>query len=182
MATMLTTKDAVKEQLCIPSDDDSMDSLLERLIKAATDTIEAECRRAFEKQNYEESYYVDSSKIILQGYPVEEITEITLDDETLESYELKKEDGFIFAPKREKLKGLLDVKYSAGYVLPGNGGRSLPFDIENACITLAVEQFNIQGAAGVKMENVDALRIQYSQADIPPPVRRVIQRHKDWRR
>ena len=179
---MLTTIEAVKEQLCIPTDDTSQDNMLERMIKAATDAIEAECRRDFEKQEYEESYYVDSFKIILQGYPVDTIAEIKLDDKEVTDYALNKNKGFVVAPNRENFQGHFEVKYTAGYILPGENNRDLPHDIENACITLAVEQYNIQGAAGIKMENVDQLRIQYSEQDMPKAVKRVIERHKDWRR
>ena len=182
---MLTTIEAVKEQLCIPADDTSQDNMLERMIKAATDAIEAECRRDFEKQEYEDTFQLPHYRIkdglILSGYPVDEVIEIKLNEEELFDWEINKRLGFISSNKAKET-GELKVKYTAGYILPGETDRDLPYDIEDACILLAASNYNTGGAAGIKDERVDQLQIRYVDQDMPKAVKRVIERHKDWRR
>jgi len=175
---VLTTANALKEQIGIPAEETSQDSLLERLIRAATDAIEAECRREFEKREYEETFK-DKETIFLSGYPVDEVTEIKKDDEALAEYEINKELGII---KLEE-KGTIEVKYTAGYILPDNSeDRDLPYDIEDACIMLALFSYNTSASSGIRTEQADQLRLQFTEEDIPNSVKRVIERHKDWRR
>ena len=182
---MLTTANALKEQIGIPAEETSQDSLFERLIRAATDAIETECRREFEKREYEDTFQLPHDRIkeglILSGYPVDEILEVQLNEEELLDWEINKRLGFISSNKAKET-GELKVKYTAGYILPGETDRDLPYDIEDACILLAASNYNTGGAAGIKDERVDQLRIQYSEQDMPKAVKRVIERHKDWRR
>jgi len=189
---MLTTVEAVKEQLCIPTDDTSQDNMLERMIKAASDAIEVECRREFEKREHEDKFDLtgEEERIILTGYPIEELTEITLDDEAKEEYDLNKQQG-ILRPKKS-WRGKLKVKYTAGYIFPGENGRTLPYDLEDAAILWAVQKYNVGGAVGISGERVDQLNIDYAShggqalgvnlLQAPTPVLSVIRRYKDWRR
>ncbi len=186
---MLTTVATLKAQLGIPTADTSQDAILERQIRAASDAIEAECRRVFESQAYDEEYPAHGEwRLLLSGYPVTAVTRISVDDETMDTDdyrldmargELRREDG---APWH----GVVRAEYTAGYVLPDDPARSLPYDIEDAAIVAAIGEYNTAAAAGIASEQVEQLRIQYGNlagsGGIIPSVRRVIERHKDWRR
>jgi len=185
---VLTTVNTLKEQIGIPAEENSQDSLFERLIRAATDAIETECRREFEKREYEDTFQLPHDRIkeglILSGYPVDEILEVKLNEEELLDWEINKRSGFI-SSKKAKETGELKVKYTAGYILPdpdNNENRDLPYDIEDACIMLALFSYNTSASSGIRTEQADQLRLQFTEEDIPNSVKRVIERHKDWRR
>lgn len=177
---MLTTLATLKQQLGV--DVDLYDQMLIRLIRAATDAIESECRREFTRREYVEMFYPMERRLILAGYPVDEVIEVLVDGDAYTDHDVDEARGFLYPARGDTWGREVRVTYTAGYILPPSDERDLPYDLENACIVLAATSYNTDAVAGIRSEQVEQLRIQYEPQAIPVSAQRVIQRHKDWRR
>jgi len=169
MTVMLTTKEAVKEQLGIPTADTSQDSLIERTIKAASDAIQGYCNRNFKQQDYEHTFNPTYDKYIFtEEWPVIAVSKVIYGDVELDPAEYSYKDNKII-----KTTGTWDketvVEYTAGYILPGDekpgAERDLPYDIEEAAIYYATLRIRTGPSAGIKSEQVDVLRVQYEETN-----------------
>lgn len=67
-----------------------------------------------------------------------------------------------------------------GHILPGDPGRTLPYDIERACITLVkAYYFSRQRDPLVKSENIqDAVQSSYWIGALPPEVEGILSLHR----
>lgn len=180
----LTTLDALKTELGIT--DTSEDELLDHLIDQASALVETYCNRCFAKQTYRE---------IIPGYgnlylalsvrPVVSVKSVKRDGVAITDYYLDSPNsgllyrrvGWGWSPKI--LWGLTwhvepnselanyEVEYTAGFVLPGNPDRTLPADIEKACLDIAKTWYleNKQGN-GIQSESLGDYSVTYAkQAD-----------------
>ena len=137
----LTTLETVKAVLKISGTTD--DDFLALLITQASAEIEAYCNRVFCKETLADSFriewqalsphhgYAEPEAIVEAGggvtlaaaqYEIDQAAGILL---RLDDYD---REGFWASPAKTV------VTYSAGFVLPGNDGRTLPDDIEAAAI------------------------------------------------
>jgi uncharacterized phiE125 gp8 family phage protein len=156
----LTTLTAVKEYLKITSTD--KDGLFERLINSASDAIEKFCDRKFKKREYANEKHKGNNRQLLRlnHYPIVSVSSVTVNGNTYTQnvdFELDEEDaeaGMLFReegwPASNYVGGLtqdptarkrnIKVTYTAGYVLPKDDDaqdpRTLPYDLEQACILL----------------------------------------------
>jgi hypothetical protein len=158
----LTSLPAVKRELDLSTTIDN-DKLLEDLIEQASDFIHDYCDKEFARETVTETIQSRGGPILMTARtPIQSITYIELDGSSVSStaYEIDdadagmiwKEDGFSNTiitdsiineyPTKHGRRNWA-VKYVAGYVLPNStqGARTLPYDLERACINIVKSWF-----------------------------------------
>lgn len=147
-ANTLTTLAAVKEYLQLPESESGKDALYERLIKAASDLLESECRRKFGKAVHTETHYFDDGAgryVFVRNYPVLSVSGVTDAGGPLGVSEFaacRNRETYVELDRRRS--GPIVIVYEAGFVLPKDEDsganppvvRTLPYDLEQACIAL----------------------------------------------
>jgi len=155
----LTTLQAVKEELQI--DNAESDELLERLIDEASAYIVRYCRRPFALETYRETVAgYGGLYLVLSMRPIVDVISVKEDGNAIDDYEIESPDagilyrrsGWSWSPALEWLitwhpspneyVKRYEVTYKAGYVLPPDPNRTLPEDIERACIDIVRTWFN----------------------------------------
>lgn len=157
----LTTVSRVAVQLGVTNETDVF--LLSSFINEATAMIERYCGRKFKQETITTKFAGNGERyIFLDRLPVNSITSITHDGQTVPSsdYEISNaETGEIFnrygwietVAKSSTVsrpdvtfseEKLYSISYSGGYILPGNASRSLPYDLERACVELVKSMFS----------------------------------------
>lgn len=168
----LTTLEKVKGRLGIPLLDTTQDEDLEFFINSASATIEKYCNRKFGLTVFNElKQGRGNTKLILENYPIVELVEILIDDQPVDITKVKvlADTGMLYRPNGgfpssvfggrllhpipDDVQHNIYVEYSAGYVLPKDetvdNPRTLPFDIENACLRMiSIMQKDKQVAEG----------------------------------
>jgi len=115
---------------------------VEMLINVASEKIENYCNREFKRETRTERYESGGGNWLgLRAWPVHEVEYIKLYDEEVEDFDVNKTNGLVYRSsgwKRpyEDEKYNIEVKYEAGYYLPGHADRDLPQQVEFACILL----------------------------------------------
>ncbi|ANB66177.1 phage gp6-like head-tail connector family protein (plasmid) [Anoxybacillus sp. B7M1] len=142
----LTTLEEVKSQLEI--NDGSLDNKIIRAINVASDRIERMCRRSFGLQNYVYQVKEPARMVFLPNLPVVEI--LSINDSPATDVDFDSESGMI---QKWFCSGAV-IRYRAGYVLPKDATdtnkRTLPYDIEEACIRLV--SYMVKETEGVGMK------------------------------
>ncbi len=191
-ANALTTKETVKSFLKINEADTSQDILIEMLINAVSSNIEVYCNRRFGQNQYTDEVYSGNGDIylILNQFPVLEVAAVKIDNEEVTDYELKPDSGILFReaswPEGERN---IKVSYKAGYVLPKDdteqSPRTLPHDLELACIIWVMYLFERKDSFGKDNERIEGISYQYSKQtlgvnvlDAPPEVLALINLHR----
>lgn len=153
-STRLTTLDAVKADLGLSgsANDDALGALIDQF----SDAIAAWCGRTFGAATVRETQDIsrlcDRRSILLERWPVIAVTSITVAGDALAS------DAYVLdAAKGELLHrgestrftlwpvGETIVVYSTGYALPDDDDRTLPHDIERACILMVRSAWTSMG-------------------------------------
>lgn len=168
-AHALTTLEAVKDELGIT--DMGSDARLERYIDVASRAISGFCGRDFEYKAgaVDRLPGMGSARLMVNRTPLLAVTKIELDGSELATTEYEVEDagaGFIrsdagFIASRAEVPSLdgdllvgteeanYKVTYNGGYVTPaqatGELPRTLPSDIEEACIQTVVALYRKKG-------------------------------------
>lgn len=144
----LTTLAAVKAELGITGSDD--DAILADLIRQASGAIATFCGRAFASEQVRETFRLSAPapSITLTRWPVTAVHAVTVGGTELAAgiYEADPDTGILarldgFGLTVLWSAGSIAVEYTGGYILPGENGRTLPHDIERACITLVKAHF-----------------------------------------
>lgn len=175
----LTSLAIAKEYLDIDSDDTTFDSLLGRLITAASRQIEAYCNRTFEIQGFSEDYDGNASDILfLSNTPIISVSSLLIDDESVESEEFKVYDDYIRLVSRLFTPGELNVsvEYSAGFFDPQS--ESPPAELEDACVQLVAFKFNMRGANGLTQKRVNQTSESFAAVAIPLSVAIILDKYK----
>jgi len=159
----LTTLELVKSELNIS--DTSQDSYLTRQINVVSEKIANYCNRNFRKQTYNDEKYTgnDLLELNLDNYPITSVTEIKISDNEIEltDIEIESESGILYYEKLFKSSGYVcgisrhkdqriknvTITYEAGYQLPDQVDRDLPYDLEDACINEIVNAYEHKGTA-----------------------------------
>lgn len=184
-AHALTTIETVKNFIGIPASDITKDSLLEFLINAASERIEKYCSRHFEKATYIEYYRGhERQRLLLNQYTIISVTSVELNGGALASTEYEIEDagaGILYRETGWPWKGYsiglvgepgvstrnIKVVYVAGYVLPkdatAENPRTLPYDLEQACISLVAHLYGGKEGAGKVSEQQGVVRTDYEK-------------------
>lgn len=158
---MLTTLEVVKAQLGLDTADTSMNGEINRIIKSVSAAIENYCMREFAEKQHTDRFTANGRLLLyMPQWPIVSIQEIKYGDSILDP-----EDYEIFKDVINKINGTWDspteVTYTAGYKLPGDQERNLPYDIEDAAVLYATTRIRAIANTGIKSEQVDVLRIQY---------------------
>jgi hypothetical protein len=198
----LTTLATVKAELGIADAVTTHDARIERLINAASDAIERHCGRQLSRATVTDERVkgFGTQHLLLARTPIVSVTSVELDDSTVDadSYYIESaEAGMLFAPdgwewtapfssgaSPSKLVGLEEsrylVTYVGGYQTPAQGGtRTLPYDLEHACILAVVGQFRDAGKfARIATEQKEKGRKDWSSGILPGPSLEILQKYR----
>ncbi|ASS64673.2 phage head-tail connector protein [Paenibacillus sp. RUD330] len=183
MTTMLTTLDKVKKKLQIPSEDESQDDLLQLMVEAASQSIEAYCRRSFRLQEYTERRSGSSQAYLeLKNYPIMDVSSVKVGGTLVTDAEILPEKGMLLRPGGVWASGIenVEVTYQAGYVLPADADHedsvTLPRPLEVACIMYAMDLF--KGSTAFESERIADYSVKYQVAkesgSLPPHIQALI--------
>lgn len=181
----------------------SYDAVLERLINVASDAIENYCNRNFSYLSIVDERVKGwgTQRIFLARTPVVTLTSVVFEGATVDStaYYLEDPDtGVLFReggwewsaapqvyvtipgqlPGTEE--GIYLATYEGGYITPNQvGTRTLPFDLEEACIATAVQAWRNRG----KYQNLQTESQAQEDATwrghlIPGPYRHVLKKYR----
>jgi hypothetical protein len=178
--------------------DYSKDNQIERLINGASDSISKHCNRKFIADTYSEFYKGSGrQKLILNQYPVNSITSVKVDSAALTagtdyvtSDQTYLDEGIIFKNNGWTWYGYLtglvgeltapvdniEVVYSAGYTLEPEASRTLPYDLEEACISLVAVQYEMIGSKQLTRETIGPLTSDYIQS-FPWDVKQTLEKY-----
>lgn len=148
-ANALTTLDACKIQLDIPTSNTAQDALLERYINSASQQIERYCDRSFISESKTEFYDgTRSNELLLRRSPVSAVSLVAVDSErtfgsdtvlvastyaVVGDVALRRHSG-TWGKGSQNIK----VTYTAGY-------STIPADLEDACILLVEHRYRMRG-------------------------------------
>lgn len=158
---------------------------IESYINVASDIIEDYCNRKFKKQVHEEKYETGDFKYLtLNNYPIESIELVEIDNDLIEDYILLDNKGMIF--RSNKWAGpegpYIDVKYTAGYILPSNQTEeaNMPKAIEQACILL-VQNLHSESNKKLNLKSVSLPEIKESyfknEGNLPKYIQALLSKH-----
>lgn len=162
-ATRLTTVSTVRARYGI-TDGDAADAVIEGLIDTASQMAVDFTSRTFGRELVKQTNLIwrSCSSILLERSPAT-VTEVRESGEVLSS------DGYYLDPDRNVLArltgdvitswgGLVEITYSAGWLLPGQEGANLPATIEHAVLLLIGAMWSAQQRDPlVKSESVDGV-------------------------
>lgn len=186
-ATNLTTLDRVKSELGISGTDH--DEILEAKIAEASADIEAHLGRTLSRVTISETFWGGSgysAKILLDRYPVVSITSVTVDDVLVDAdeYRLDPDTGILYRldtngyPCTWTWVKSVVIVYVAGYLLPAEADRNLPYSIEGAAVDLVSSYWQSRGRdSTLRSENIpDVISREYwvgavgAEGELPPSV------------
>lgn len=167
--TALTTLDEVKAQLSITATDE--DTYLESAITRATAAIctylnvpsATNGTKTLGRETLVETFRLARHEplLVLSRYPITSIASITEDGTTVDAAEYEIRGGGLVARLTADdvescwLPVKIVVTYTAGWLMPDDDGRTLPQDIEDACIALIkAARFNRTRDPLLRSENI----------------------------
>lgn len=138
----LTTLVAIKAELSITGSTD--DAYLTGLLDQVSDTIATWCQRDFASETLRETLHQTRAAdcLVLSRWPVAAVSSVSIADDALDPAEREVDGpGLLYrldsaGNRRHWPVGRVVVEYTAGYVLPGEEGRTLPHDLERAALSL----------------------------------------------
>ena len=122
-------------------------------IAQASAAISSWCGRAFAQETVREVWRPEGTlaSLSLARFPVTTIASVVEDGTTLASadYEVDPESGLIFrlsADERTTWRARkITVQYTGGYILPDAANRTLPHDVQRACILMVTAGYLAKG-------------------------------------
>ena len=205
LSTKLTTVSALKTELKLASASD--DSFLDSLIQQASDAIARYCNRTFGLATYLETVAgFNTVWLQLSVTPIVAVASvlyngtIAVTDYTLEEPDaglLRRDAGWIWTftpifnleawPQGRGESPQYSVNYQAGFKLPNDDGRTLPFDIERAAIITAkgyyLDRRSNPNALPLVRKRIGDVEVQYGtrpeEDPLPPVAARLL---GPWRR
>jgi hypothetical protein len=176
----LTTLDDVKNWLSPPLTSTGDDTLLTRLITAASQFIQTWLNRAVASQAYVETRDGDGGqRMVLANTPVTAVEALTIDGETVPLAIGRHSRGYVFSPTTLYLQGSrfapgfqnVTVSYTAGYA-------STPPEIEQACIELVALRYKERDRIGQISKNLAGEVVAFTQKDMPADVQTLIDQYR----
>lgn len=163
--------------------DYSKDKQIERNINSVSSMVSKYCNRNFIADTYSEFYKGSGrQRLVLNQYPINKITSVKIDsaaltagtdyvtsDQTyLDQGIVFKNDGWTWYGYLIGLVGELtapvdniEVVYSAGYTLEPEASRTLPFDLEDAVISMVADLYGEQQDGTVGLKQLTQGRLTY---------------------
>jgi len=185
----LTTLAAVKAELGVTGNGD--DARLSGYIKQASDAVVSFCNRVFAQETVSETLRLDQRRdeLILSRYPVTALASIVENGVTLATadYEVEADTGALRRLRDDGPwswpQGKIVVVYTAGFVLPGATGRTLPQDIERAAIMLIGRYASVTPQDQLlRRETVEGIGstelFQLGSSGVPPEVEALLSRYR----
>lgn len=184
--TRLTTLQRVKDELGITTG--ANDALLTTKIDEATSDIEAHLSRTLCRAGLTETIWSEgfAEYFVLARAPVASITSVTIDDEVVDAdeYRLDTDAGILYRLDASGYPCVWSwcksvvIVYAAGYIMPGQSGRDLPFAIEAGAVSLVQSFWRSKGRDTlVKEEEIPGvMRTSYwvgavgQSGELPPDV------------
>lgn len=169
---------------------------LQTQIGAASAAIASWCGRVFARETVREIWRPDRAAeyLMLARFPVASITSVIVDGTTLDTdeYEMDAETGFLWRLYDDArvwwCGSKITVTYVGGYLLPGQAGRTLPHDVQRACVLLTAAQYNARGRDPlVRSEGAqDVGQVSYldpraGMEAMPPQVAALLSAYRSWR-
>jgi hypothetical protein len=205
----LTTPKELREELGIGSE--TRPSLVVRCINTASNMIENYCDTTFgyEAARVEKQAGYGRPLMVLGKAPVLSVASVTYDGQTIQSSDYEIQDaeagllrnvsgawcwtaaiqsGITYTPAPGTERKLYEVTYSCGYVTPAKAAdlgldRTLPYDLEDACILLAAMRYHTAGRdptlAAVKLlSHSESYRNSAHSSSMPPRVVEILDKYK----
>lgn len=169
--------------------DHSKDKFLERNINSVSGMVSKHCNRKFIADTYSEFYKGSGrQKLVLNQYPINYITSVKVDSAALTagtdyvtSDQTYLDQGIIFKNNGWTWYGYLtgivgeptapvdniEVTYSAGYTLEPETSRDLPWELENACISMVADLYGEQQGGNVGLKRLTQGKLSYTWKDNP---------------
>ena len=176
----LTTLQQVQTHLSVTDEVETAE--LHWLINVVSSRIEAECSRSFGRATHTKEPYAGEGRrlLALKQYPVLGVSVVTMDNEPVTDFLIDNEAGLLFRESTWPKHSALAVTYEAGYVLPkdatSENPRTLPFDLESACVLLVAQLYNQRGSEHLSAEAVGPLKWTY--IDEIPAVRTILSKYR----
>lgn len=178
----LTTLANVKQYLQIDPLDTDADALLQRMIDAASATIERFCGRTFLQATYTEVR--DGSgqnRMTVRHIPLTAVASVTVNDKPVSARPSASGNGFVFDEYGVKLTGYtftdgyqnVVIQYTAGFA-------TVPDDVEMACCELVSLKYKTIDRLGVTSKSLAGESISFNQGDFSDPVRRTLEQYRVW--
>lgn len=169
---------------------------IEQQINAVTDRFERYCTRRFQKSTHTEVIPGNGRWLLpLRNYPILSVDSVQIDGSAITDYDLtdKAINGLLYRlttwpaslarhpdltgdPDVNSAKPNIRVVYEAGYELTG-GNRTLPYDLEQACIDLVVCRL-LHPVPGVQQERTAGGHSTTWRDDLPPEILAVINSYR----
>lgn len=189
----LATLAGIKAELQVTGGAD--DAFLSALIDRASATVRAWCSRTFALETLSETFRLSrpDDALLLSRWPVVAVTAIAEAGTTLSAadFETDTGKGLVYrldgSDNRSRWPaGKIVVEYQAGFILPGENGRTLPEDIEKAATLLVkADYFARSRDPLLKAEDVSAvLSTSYwvggfgDGGSLPPDVEGLLSRYR----
>lgn len=169
----LTTLETVKAHLGIASGETASDNRLIFLVNGFSELFQNYTGRKFAKGTFTEKLDGDcSEKIYLQTLPILSVSEIKLNGIVVSAggYVVYGDEGSVFYKNGVWPEGNqnIEVTFTGGYILPKDESeehpRTLPFDIEMACVKGVGKLFNKAESEGVKNSSSGSMSVNFQDA------------------
>lgn len=174
--------------------DGELDEYIDFQIDAQSDAFSRECDRVFYRETLQDIFtttdrdpwhYQPVRSLVLSRYPVVSIASITdasgMIDPTTYTTDLKTGIVRFHGCHRSWCPGDLTVQYIAGYLTPGQEGRDLPHEIEEAVLTMVRGAYKARGRDPAQRSQQSQAGTQSFWIGIPPDVQQAIDNHADAR-
>jgi hypothetical protein len=179
--------------------DYSKDNVIERNINSVSSMVSKYCDRKFIADTYSEFYKGSGrQRLVLNQYPINVITSVKVDSAALTAGtdyvtadQTYLDEGIIFKDTGwtwcgyltglvEELTAPVDnigVIYSAGYTLTPEVSRTLPYDLEDAVISMTAVNYELTGSKQVTKETIGPLSSDYIQG-LPWDVKATLEKYR----
>ena len=158
----------------------SDDTLLQRLLTAASYAIESYLSRDIVSKNYTRIFDGSGGRsIVLPDYPITAVSSVTIDGQTIPAAGSVTGSGYYFNDNMIILNGYtftknwgnVTIAYTAGYT-------SIPPDIVQACCGTVQYWLNDRQRGGETSRTMGGQTINYSQKDMPAWVKTILDQQK----
>jgi uncharacterized phiE125 gp8 family phage protein len=174
--------------------DGAQDAYLNSEIAAASRVIDAWCGRVLARETVQElrrDVYLDA--LVLMRSPVVSITSVVEDGVTLAAgdYEADADAGTLYRLSSDARTmwraSKITITYVAGYLLPSQGGRNLPEDIERAARLMVVtgarkrgRDLSVRSETAQDVGAVSYLDPREGMEAMPPEVAALLSPYRVW--
>ena len=159
-------------------------SLLQRLLSAASVAIQNYINRDIVTTSYTEVFDgVGGRVLVLPDYPITAVSALSIDGTaipagsvTVAGYYFTKDKIILNGYTFTRGNGNVAISYTAGYGTAAAG--TIPFDIEQFCISLVQYWLGLRARNGELSRSVGGQTITYSAADMPESIKTGLNQYK----